>query len=209
MTRGGRSKSHDTPKRSCIATGKTGPKAGLIRFVADPEGRIVPDLLERLPGRGCWVNADKSALELAVKKRLFSRGAKRQVMVPGDLLTQVEQGLVSRVTDLIALCRKAGCAVAGFEKVKSWLAEGRAVVLLQAADGSVRGKSRLWPPEGGRFFGCLTAAELGLAFGRQNVVHGALRSGGLTPRVVEEVARLQAVRNANGGYAVGKDKTDA
>ncbi|WJY22452.1 RNA-binding protein [Fontisubflavum oceani] len=209
MTRGGRTKTRDEAERRCIATGETQPKAGLIRFVIGPEGQVVPDILERLPGRGIWVSADAEALELAIKKKLFSRGAKMQVTVPDDLRAQVDTVLTRRLTDLIALSRKGGYAVAGFEKVKGWLAEGRAKVLLQASDGSERGKTKLWTPEGGRFFGCLTAQELGLAFGRQSVIHGALAAGGLTPRVVEEAAKLQGLRKAIGGTAAGKEKTDA
>ncbi|RMA42756.1 RNA-binding protein [Rhodophyticola porphyridii] len=209
MTRGGRTKIRDEAERRCIATGETQPKGGLIRFVVGPEGQVVPDVLERLPGRGIWVSADRGALDLAVKKNLFSRGAKMQVTVPADLLDQTETVLTRRLTDLIALSRKGGYAVAGFEKVKGWLAEGRAKVLLQASDGSERGKSKLWTPEGGRFFGCLTATELGLAFGRQSVIHGALAAGGLTARVVEEAAKLQGLRKANGGTAAGKDTKNA
>ena len=91
---------------------------------------------------------------------------------------------------------KAGKAVTGFEKVKGWLAEGRAKVLLQASDGSARGKDKLWTPEGGRFFGCLTAQELGLAFGRGHAIHCALSGGKLSERVVHEAARLRGLREA-------------
>ena len=208
MTRGGRTKSRDDAERRCIATGETQPKAGLIRFVVGPDGTIVPDVLERLPGRGIWVAADRDALATAVKKNLFSRGAKQKVTVPADLAAQVEAGLVRRVVELISLTRKSGHAVAGFEKVKGWLADGHARVLFQAADGSERGKSKLWTPEGGRFFGCLTADELGLAFGRQRVIHGALAAGGLERRVVEEASKLRGLRGTYGELIAGKDAKD-
>ncbi len=97
---------------------------------------------------------------------------------------------------LISLARKAGQAVAGYEKVKDWLIKEQAVVLIQSSDGSERGKSKLRPPPPGRdrFIGVLTANELGLAFGRENVIHGALAAGGLTSRVVEEAAKLRGLR---------------
>jgi hypothetical protein len=103
--------------------------------------------------------------------------------------------------------RKSGRAVAGFEKVKGWLAEGRAKILLQASDGSERGKGKLWTPEGGRFFEVLTSSELGLAFGRESVIHGALAGGGLSKRVVEEATRLMGLRENVGGKSAGKGKT--
>jgi predicted RNA-binding protein YlxR (DUF448 family) len=206
MSRGGRAKDRSgEPERRCIATGEVQPKNGLIRFVVGPDGQIAPDLAEKLPGRGIWVSADREALALAVKKRLFARAAKQPVTVPDDLIERVEAGLVRRLTDLIALSRKAGEAVAGFEKVKDWLATRDVKVLLQASDGSERGKSKLWTPTGARYFSVLTAQELGLAFGRQSVIHGALRSGGLAPRVVEGAAKLQGLRKAIGGEAAGKD----
>ena len=208
MTRGGRTKSRDDAERRCIATGETQPKAGLIRFVVGPDDVIFPDVAERLPGRGIWVSADPAALALAIKKNLFSRGAKQQVTVPADLAEQVEALLARRVVELISLARKSGKAVAGFEKVKGWLADGHARVLFQASDGSERGKSKLWTPEGGRFFGCLTADELGLAFGRQHVIHGALAAGGLERRVVEEASKLRGLRGTYGEFVAGKDTKD-
>jgi hypothetical protein len=212
MTRGGRKDRPDEPERRCIVTGETQPKRGLIRFVLSPEGVVVPDLSGRLPGRGMWVAADRAAIEKAGRGQ-FARAAKAPVTVPPDLAAQVEQALARRVVDLVSLARKAGDAVAGFEKVKDWLALGRAKVLLQASDGSDRGKGKLWTPQGGRWFGCLTASELGLAFGRDSVIHAALAAGGLAERVVEEAAKLTGLRPADGGAAgeaaVGKDTNSA
>ncbi len=200
MTRGGQSKRPEQPERRCIATGETQPKAGLIRFVVGPDGSIVPDLLEKLPGRGIWVSADRAALEKAAGKGLFSRSAKQAVTVPAGMIEALETALADRVVHLISLARKAGQAVAGYEKVKDWLAKDKADVLIQASDGSERGKSKLRPPrETGRFIGVLTASELGLAFGRENVIHGALAAGGLATRVVEEAAKLKGMREKDGG----------
>jgi predicted RNA-binding protein YlxR (DUF448 family) len=207
MTRGGKSKDRDDPERKCIVTGEVQPKAGLIRFVVGPETQIIPDILEKLPGRGIWVAADRDALEKAIAKGLFARSAKQPVTVPDGLVEQVERQLARHVVNLIALTRKSGRAVAGFEKVKGWLAEGRAKVLFQASDGSERGKGKLWTPEGGRWFGVLTSSEMGLAFGRESVIHGALAAGGLSTRVVEEATRLSGLRGLGGGKSTGKGKT--
>lgn len=209
MTRGGTSDGHDAPERRCIVTGETGPKAGLVRFVLSPEGKVIPDLAGKLPGRGMWVTAGRAEIETAVRKGLFARAAKEPAQAPEDLADQVEAGLARRVVELVSLARKAGYAVAGFEKVKDWLAQGKARVLLQASDGSDRGKGKLWTPEGGRWFGCLTASELGLAFGRDYVIHGALAAGGLGNRVVEEAAKLTGLRKTDGGSPAGKDKNSA
>ena len=209
MTRGGRDKDREIAERRCLVTGEVQPKAELIRFVAGPDGMVVPDLAEKLPGRGFWVTADPAALHKAAAKGLFSRGAKAHVTAPADLIAGIEAALARRVVELISLTRKSGNAVAGFEKVKEWLAGGRAKVLFQASDGSDRGKGKLWTPTGGRWFGCLTASELGLAFGRAHVIHSALAPGGLTEKVIRDAARLNGLRGHDGNSVAGKDsRTD-
>ncbi|RMC34334.1 RNA-binding protein [Paracoccus alkanivorans] len=206
MSRGGRDKTREQPERRCIVTGEVQPKPGLIRFVIGPDNLVVPDLAEKLPGRGIWVAADRAAIEKAAAKGLFSRAAKAQVKAPESLAGMVEDGLARRVVELVSLARKSGNAVAGFEKVKGWLADGKAKVLLQASDGSERGKGKLWTPTGGRWFGCLTASELGLSFGRDHVIHGALAASGLTDKVILEAGRLTGLRGHDGGNtATGKE----
>lgn len=195
MTRGGtKTDRPDGPERRCIASGEVAPKQGLIRFVAGPDGQVVPDIAGKLPGRGIYVASDREMLTRAGKKGLFSRAAKMPLTPPDGLADMVEDLLARRVIKLISLARKAGTAVAGYEKVKDWLMRPDAAVLIQAQDGSGRGKSKLSTPHGGDYIGWLTAEELGMAFGRQNVIHAALGAGGLARRVVEDAQRLKGIR---------------
>ena len=210
MTRGGREKDRTgEPERRCIGTGEVKDTSLMIRFVVGPDGAVYPDLLGKLPGRGFWITPSPKAFALAAKKGAFARAAKQQVTVPEDLFAKVEAGLAERVIHLISLARKASEAIAGFEKVKDWLAKDQAEVLLQASAGSDRGKSKLRPPRGkGTLITCLTQDELGLAFGREHVIHAALAGGGLTKRVVDEAAKLSGMRDMNdGGTARRKGKT--
>lgn len=186
------------PERKCIVSGDAQSKLGLIRFVVGPDGQIVADILGKLPGRGLWVSANRASLGEAVQKGLFSKAARQKVTVPEGLIQDIEAQLARRTVDLISLARKGGTAVAGYEKVKDWLLKDYADVLVQSSDGSERGKSKLSTPYGGVFIGWLTSDELGLAFGRQTVIHAALASGGLTSRIVEEAQRLKGVRGFDG-----------
>ncbi|MCV2889773.1 RNA-binding protein [Ruegeria aquimaris] len=200
MTRGGATKDRpEGPERKCIATGEAQPRHGLIRFVAGPDGQVVPDIAGKLPGRGTYVAADRAALKKAVDKKLFARSLKMPVTVPADLVDEVERQLIRRVVETISLARKSGAAVSGYEKVKTWLDKEEAHVLIQASDGSGRGKSKLSTPHFGKYIGWLTADELGMAFGRQTVIHAALASGGLAKRVVEEAQRLKGMRKTDDG----------
>jgi predicted RNA-binding protein YlxR (DUF448 family) len=205
MTRGGRTKDNDAPERRCIVTGERHPRGGLLRFVIGPEGQVVPDLAAKLPGRGIWLSADTAVIEKAATRGLFARAARAPVTVPPGLAAMVHDMLTRRVIDLISLSRKGGQAVGGYEKVRDWLLRGDATVLIQASDGSERGKTKLKAPEDGVHITCLSAQELGLAFGREHVIHAALAAGGLSERVVEEAAKLARMRAQDGGVAAGKD----
>lgn len=195
MTRGGRARQRDEPERRCIVSRESLPRAGLIRFVVGPDGVLVPDLAGRLPGRGLWVTADRALLDRAVARNLFARAAREAVAVPEGLVAQVEAMLARRVVDAIALARKAGQAVAGLEKVKAALVAGEAALLIQAADGSERGRAALRPPEGeNSLVSCLLGHELGLAFARDSVIHAAVLAGGLADRIRDEARRLAGLR---------------
>ena len=196
----------DGPERKCIATGEVRPKERLVRFVIAPDGSAAPDIAAKLPGRGIYVAPERRALDTAARKGLFSRAARQAVRVPDDLPALVEHLLARRVVELVSLARKSGTAVGGYEKVKARLARGDVRALMQASDGSERGKSGLSTPEGGTYIGWLTADELGQAFGRQTTIHAALGYGGLTQRVVDEAARLKGLRVSGGETARRKGK---
>jgi predicted RNA-binding protein YlxR (DUF448 family) len=169
------------------------PKEELLRFVAAPDGTVVPDLAQRLPGRGLWLTARRDIVAAAVAKRLFARAARAPVTVPSDLALQVEGLLRRRCSDLVGLARRAGQAIAGFEKVRAALREGKAAVLIAAADGGESGREKL-RSVGPRLplIEALTAAELGAALGREHVVHAALVPGRLAREFEIAASRLAA-----------------
>lgn len=214
MSRGGTRKDRsDGPERKCIVTGEVQPSAGLVRFVVSPDDMVVPDVAGKLPGRGIWVTADRASMDLAVSKGHFARAARKQVTVPDGLTDIVEGAIARRLIDLLSMARKAGDAIAGYEKVKSALEKEQVKLLLQASDGSERGKGKLNTPRNGRWLGLMTSSELGLAFGRHTVIHAAIRSGGLSARVIEEAQRLKGMRadtrsDAIGGTARRKGQTN-
>ena len=85
MARGGHNKERDDAERKCIVTGEVQPKAGLIRFVVGPDNQVVPDILDKLPGRGMYVTADRAVLEEA-RKGLAAGGIDRLVKLQRQCL---------------------------------------------------------------------------------------------------------------------------
>lgn len=200
MTRGRRDKTLerlDGMDRRCIASGDSIARDGMIRFVLGPDGAVVPDLAEKLPGRGVWVSATRAAITKAVEKRLFSRGLKTQASAPDGLAETIERLLTRRLIDSVAMARKAGAAVCGFERVRDTLASGRVSLLFGASDGAEGGKSKIRNlAEDATVCSVLTSVELGLAFGRETVIHAALLNGGVTKRVLREAGRLEGFRSS-------------
>ncbi len=46
--------------RTCVGCGARACRDGLVRFVADREGRLLLDRRRRLPGRGAWLHREPS-----------------------------------------------------------------------------------------------------------------------------------------------------
>ncbi len=183
------------PTRRCFVTGEIRPKAELLRFVVDPQGRIAVDVAGTLPGRGLWLTARRDIVAEAVSKRLFARAAKAQVVVEAGLEDRIEALLVRRCMELIGLARRAGLAMVGFVKVKAVLAENKIAALIAATDGAADGRRKLAAmAPGSALVSCLSAFELGEAFGREHAVHAALKLGRLSELFLVEARRLQGFR---------------
>lgn len=193
--RGGRTNRTEVVERRCIATKQTLPTSNLIRFVLDPNDVVTPDISERLPGRGMWVCANRGDLEKAIDQNLFSKSAKQQAIIPDGLVDLVETLIVKRAIDLISMARKSGQGICGFEKTKSAMMSERWFILIQAEDGSTPQKQKIRPSAvDNSYISCFTAQELGLAFGRDIVIHAAVSKGGLSARILLEANRLAGFR---------------
>ena len=187
------------PERRCIVSGESGGKDGLIRFVLDPEGQVVPDLAEKLPGRGLWVTAVREMVEKAALKGPFATAAKAPAKAGPALADLVERLLARRAADALGLARKAGALETGFEKVLTAIERGRIAALVEARDGAEDGRRKLEQrlrvvKEQGILgdvpvLSPLWADEMGLALGRGNVIHAALIPGRLQAKVVADPAR--------------------
>lgn len=186
-------------ERRDIVSGEVMDEARLIRFVAGPDGAVVPDLARKLPGRGLWVAADRASVDTAVKKNAFSRSAKTKLSAPADLADHVERLLTRRVLDGLGLARRAGELTSGFEKVQAALRSGKVAWLIEASDGAEDGRTKLTnlarhlDPKPG-LIGVFDSAELGLALGAENVIHSAFLAGRGAERWGQDVLRLAGFR---------------
>ncbi|MFN3230801.1 MAG: RNA-binding protein [Alphaproteobacteria bacterium] len=181
-------------ERRCIVSGTVLPQPDLVRFVIGPDGTVVPDVKGRLPGRGIWVSASRSAVDRAADGKAFARAARARVVVPEGLSDLIEQQIAARCLGLLGLARKAGDLVSGFEKVKEMLRQGVACLVV-ASDAAKDGREKMERLAGEcPVVSVFSRDELSLALGRENVVHAALRDGGLARRFLAETSRLAGFR---------------
>lgn len=172
-------------ERTCLVSRSVRPETELIRFALGPDGTIVPDLKARLPGRGVWVTADRHSVGEAVRRRLFARGLRTDVVVPADLPQQVAELLSAAALGRLGLARKAGQLAAGFTQVAAAIEKGNTILVLVASDAANDGRRKIDSLIGRRFgpekrpkmVDCWSSAELGLAIGRTNVIHAAVLEG--------------------------------
>lgn len=196
------------PERRCVVTGRRMGREAMIRFVRAPDGSVVADLEERLPGRGVWIEADPAVVARAVREGRFARGFKGAALAPPDLVATIERRLSRRCIDLLSLARRSGQATAGAERVREQVERARSrrpgawtpALLLAAAEAAEDGRRKLAAlmPDLSQS-DVLASAELGEAFGRDQVAHVAVGPGGLADRLGRDLARLANFRPSTAG----------
>jgi predicted RNA-binding protein YlxR (DUF448 family) len=187
-------------ERTCALSREVKPTDEMIRFVVGPAGEAVPDVKRKLPGRGIWITATSEAVEEAVKRKVFSRGFKRDVRVAADLAVTTGQLLERAALDALAIAGKAGQVAAGFAKVEAAIGGDDIVALLHAADGADDGKRKLdaalrrQHEKGPRDIPIVTVFsgnQLDLALNRLNVIHAALLAGPVSDTFLTRTKRFE------------------
>lgn len=181
------------PLRRCVVTREQHEKERMLRFVLGPGRELVPDLVGRLPGRGMWLSARADVLERALTRGAFSKAARGPVHSPPDLRQRIEDGLRSRVRDLVGFARRGGQAVSGWQAVRELLLADRVGLLVEASDGSPAERARLLGSRKVAVVSPLPAAALGAVFGRDRAVHVAVAPGKMADSIAVEAARLDGM----------------
>lgn len=190
-------------KRTCIVTRQNTYKDELIRFVLGPGDCVVPDLKEKLPGRGVWVTNDKQIVQKAMDKNLFAAGFKKKVSVNEQMVFDIEEFLLAGIVNGLSIAKKSGLVITGFSKVEALARRGDAKLVFHASDGREDGlgkiKSALLAGQlaggnkkkTGEPFVRLKSELLDKALGSSNAVHVALTTGGATASLKAQIARVE------------------
>jgi predicted RNA-binding protein YlxR (DUF448 family) len=193
-------------ERLCVATREVRPVADMIRFVAAPDGKVVPDIERKLPGRGVWITATRAALDRALRERSIQRAFRGDAEVDAELPDLVERLLERSALEGLSLANKAGQVVTGAAKVESALTAGEVALLIHASDAQPDGVRKLDAVARAvgerlpvlRAFG---GEQLDLALGRPNVVHAALLAHPAGAGFLGRCLRLDRWRNGEAAVA--------
>jgi len=211
-------------ERSCIITRETGDAADMIRFVADPEKHIVPDIKGNLPGRGAWICGRRLLVEDAVKRKAFARALKAEVNASPDLPEQVDKLLAKAALANLSLARRSGAVITGAHKVDIAVRNkgDEVACVIHAAEAAEDSKRKLaqavtyWTAvsqdngkdedigqsahkkndKGIEILSPFTVEELHSAFGENNVVHIAVLKNRGSAGFIKAVNRLMLYRGA-------------
>ena len=192
--------------RTCIVTREAGTPETLIRFVAAPDGTVVPDLKRQLPGRGCWIGAERARIETAMAKNLFARALKKKVTVPADLADQVDRLLAGQLAGMMNLARKAGQFISGTMKVDAAVRSGAALAVFHSLDAAPDGVRKISQARKAWHLGMETeteipafhlfgGAELEELMGQNAFIHAAALAGQAGEGVVKRANLLERYRN--------------
>jgi uncharacterized protein len=195
----------DANGRMCIVTRDSGSPDTLLRFVATPDGTVIPDLKRTLPGRGCWVSPRREAVDKAVAKKLFARALKRDVKAEPDLGATVERLLVAQLTGMMNMARKAGQFISGSAKVEAAVRSGEAIAVFHSKDAAADGIRKIdqarkaWHLGTGAdaeipAFHLLTGAEMDELMGQNAFIHACALAGQAGEGVVKRATLLETYR---------------
>jgi len=188
--------------RTCVVTKETKDTSDLIRFVASPDGILIPDVRRKLPGRGVWLKSERQLLleqktTDILKARASSQFKKKlELLSTGeDLAGLIEGQLKQQALNRLGLMRSSGQVVTGFEKVASAMRGVKIRAWVVASDAKDDGISKL---EGlGKGIGLKIPVvdvfgrdELSKALGGENIVHVALLDQKQSERFLIDTLRL-------------------
>jgi len=128
----------EEPKRTCVGCRESIEKSKLLRFVLAPDGTVVPDLMNKLPGRGAYTCMKASCIGKACERNQFPRAFRENIPAvhADDLQAWVTRSMEDRIASYLALANKAGKVVSGSDMVAEMLKKNTPIkkLVLLAAD---------------------------------------------------------------------------
>lgn len=192
------------PVRTCILSRERDGRDHLVRLALAPDGRVLPDVRAKAPGRGAWIGVTRAELAAALAKGKLKGALGRAFkgapfLLPPDLPDLVAAALERNALDRLGLEARGGALLTGAERIEAAARGGQLHALYHAADAGADGMGRLaqaWrvgrDAEGSGLRGFhlpVPRAILSSALGRENVVHIGVTDRAAAGRVAQALDR--------------------
>ena len=191
------------PQRTCLGCRQVLDQDRLVRYVRAPDGAVLVDYRDKLPGRGAYTCLRGECIDRAVARRQFDR-AFRMACQPATaelLRSQLSGELRERLVALLGMARKSSQIISGGNAVLDALDRPeRLAVVIMADDVSggvaekIAGKAR------GRAVPSLSfssKAALGQLLGRGERSVTALVKGRLAETFLAEWQKYRDISGEN------------
>ncbi len=191
------------PQRTCLACRQAKDKGQLVRYVLAPDGSVVVDYRQRLPGRGAYTCIDRHCLQVSVKKNAFQRsfrGSCRSVDLT-VLTDQLIRAVSQRIANLVGISRKSGQCVSGSNAIIEALRkEASLAVILVANDISTAIGRKIHGLAEKKGVYCIQLYEkrmIGQMLGKEERSVIAVKSGSLAKSLLNELHRYEELVREN------------
>lgn len=127
-------------QRTCIGCRRVLDQNQFVRYTLSPQGEVVVDYRQKLPGRGAYTCPKRSCVEEAVKRRQFDRAFRGENASPAveNLVAAIAGRSRESALGLLGLARKSGNVVTGGHAVQEALGiPGHLALVILAEDISV------------------------------------------------------------------------
>ncbi|RCL00214.1 MAG: putative nucleic-acid-binding protein [Candidatus Tokpelaia sp. JSC189] len=193
-------------ERTCIITRTCGSPDMMIRFVAGPDGLVMPDLTGRLPGRGAWLVPSRKVLEEAIRRKAFARSLKQDVRIADDMPYILDCLLTKAALQSLSLARRGRGVIIGTLKIITAIHTGDIKMVLHGTEAAKDGRRKIAQAihaagkrgvEKPLVVTLFMTEEMNLAFGDNNVIHAAITKSLAADGFIRRTRQLMAYRDEN------------
>ena len=191
------------PQRTCLGCRQPHDQDRLVRYVRAPDGAVLVDYRNKLPGRGAYTCLHVECIGQAVARRQFDRAFRAACQPPSaeGLRGKLADELHDRLVALLGMARKSSQIVSGGNAVLDALDRpGKLAVVIMADDVSEGVAEKIVGKARGREVPCLSFSSkvaLGQLLGRGERSVTALVKGRLAATFLAEWQKYRDISGDN------------
>lgn len=191
-------------QRTCVACREALDKNQMIRYVVAPDGKVLVDYRQKLPGRGAYTCVNTDCISKAITRQAFSRSFRGRCknIDYDDLEAQLLKAVECRIEGLLGMARKAGIVTSGSSMVLAQLRKAQCDfgLIMLANDISEDIGNKIEAAAGRRQITCIRVFnkdKIGQILGKEERSVVGFLSGALVEAMLTELSRYRLLAREN------------